>query len=82
MWRKVVSTPLIWAGIAAYTIDLGAWLFVLSRLPLSVAFPLASLSYCGIALASRFVLRETVSAGRWAGTVLIALGAAIVSTTA
>ncbi|PWR23061.1 EamA family transporter [Zavarzinia compransoris] len=81
-WRRVAGTPLIWAGVAAYAIDLGAWLFVLSRVPLSLAVPLASLSYCGIALAGRLLLGERLSPRRWAGTVLIALGAAIVSTTA
>ena len=81
VWRKVLTTPLIWAGVAAYAVELGAWLFVLSRLPLSVAFPLVSLSYCGIALAGRCLLHEHVSRQRWIGTFLIALGAAIVSTT-
>lgn len=82
VWLKVATTPLIWAGVAAYAIELAAWLFILSRLPLSVAFPAGSLSYCGIALASRFVLNEPVSRQRWIGTVLVAIGVAIVSMTA
>jgi drug/metabolite transporter (DMT)-like permease len=81
VWLKVATTPLIWAGVLAYAVDLAAWLFVLSRLPLSVAFPLASISYCAIALAGRFILNEPVSRQRWIGTILIALGVAIVSTT-
>lgn len=81
VWLKVAITPLIWAGVAVYAVELGARLFVLSRLPLSVAFPVASFSYCGIALASRFILNEPVSRQRWIGTALIALGVAIVSTT-
>jgi len=82
VWRKVATTPLIWLGVVTYAIELGAWLFVLSRLPLSVAFPAASFSYCGIALASRFVLNEPISRQRWFGTVLVAVGVAIVSMTA
>jgi undecaprenyl phosphate-alpha-L-ara4N flippase subunit ArnE len=78
VWLKVATTPLIWLGMATYAIEIGAWLFVLSRMPLSLAFPLASLSYCGIALASRFILKEPVSQRRWLGTALIALGVAIV----
>jgi drug/metabolite transporter (DMT)-like permease len=49
-------------------------------MPLSFAFPLASLSYCGIALSSRFILKEPVSRRRWLGTALIALGVAMVGT--
>jgi undecaprenyl phosphate-alpha-L-ara4N flippase subunit ArnE len=80
VWRKVAVTPLIWLGVATYAIEIGAWLFVLSRMPLSFAFPLASLSYCGIALSSRFILKEQVSRRRWLGTALIALGVAMVGT--
>lgn len=80
VWLKVATTPLIWLGVVTYAIEIGAWLFVLSRMPLSLAFPLASFSYCGIALASRFVLKEPVSRRRWLGTALIAVGVAIVGT--
>lgn len=80
VWRKVATTPLIWLGVATYAVEIGAWLFVLSRMPLSYAFPLASLSYCGIALASHFILKEPVSRRRWLGTALIALGVAMVGT--
>ncbi|WP_413988550.1 EamA family transporter [Labrys okinawensis] len=78
IWLRVIGSPLIWLGLATYAVEIAAWLFVLSRLPLSVAFPLAGLSYCGIALASRFILRESISRRRWIGTILIALGAAVV----
>lgn len=80
VWLKVATTPLIWLGVVTYAVEIGAWLFVLSRLPLSLAFPLASFSYCGIALASRFILKEPVSRRRWLGTALIAVGVAIVGT--
>ena len=78
IWLRVVTSPWIWLGVCTYAVEIGAWLFVLSHLPLSVAFPLAGLSYCGIALASHFVLHESISRRRWIGTLLIALGAAIV----
>jgi undecaprenyl phosphate-alpha-L-ara4N flippase subunit ArnE len=82
LWLRVLTAPLIWLGVAAYAVELAAWLFVLSRLPLSLAYPLASLSYCGIALASRAILKEPVSPRRWLGTGLIAAGAAIVGASA
>ena len=80
VWLKVATTPLIWLGVAIYAVEIGAWLFVLSRIPLSYAFPLASLSYCGVALASHFILKEPVSRRRWLGAALIALGVAMVGT--
>ncbi len=45
------------SGIAALTLA-----------PLSLAVPFAALSYCGVVLASRLILREHISARRWAAT--------------
>jgi undecaprenyl phosphate-alpha-L-ara4N flippase subunit ArnE len=78
LWRRVVTSPWVWAGFLAYAAELAAWLALLSRAPLSLAFPLASLSYCGVLLASRFVLGEAVSRRRWLGVGLITVGVAIV----
>lgn len=77
-WKRVFSSPLLWAGIGAYAIELGLWLAVLANAPLSFVFPLASLGYVGVLIASRIVLKETISARRWAGALLITLGVALV----
>ena len=78
---RVITSPLIALGVAAYAAELVLWLYVLAHVPLSVAFPAASLAYCGVALASKFILKEYVSTRRWIGTGLIAVGVAIVSAT-
>ena len=77
-WKGVFSSPLLWAGIASYVVELGLWLAVLANAPLSFVFPLASLGYVGVMLASRFVLKEVISPRRWAGALLITLGVAVV----
>jgi drug/metabolite transporter (DMT)-like permease len=77
-WKRVFGSPLLWAGIGAYAVELGLWLAVLANAPLSFVFPLASLSYVGVLVASRIVLKETVSARRWAGALLITLGVTLV----
>jgi len=77
-WRRVFGSPLVWAGIGAYAVELGLWLAVLANAPLSFVFPLASLSYVGVLIASRVILKETVSARRWAGALLITLGVTLV----
>jgi drug/metabolite transporter (DMT)-like permease len=66
------------AGLAVYAIEFVAWFAALSLAPLSLAFPFAALSYCGVVIASRYVLHERVSARRWFGTVAIAAGVALV----
>jgi drug/metabolite transporter (DMT)-like permease len=77
-WRRIFSSSWLWGGIAAYALEIGLWLAVLAHAPLSLVFPLASLSYCGVLLASRIVLKEVVSPRRWAGAALITLGVATI----
>jgi len=77
-WLSSLKNPWLLSGIAIYCVEIVTWLQILERAPLSVAFPIASLNYCGILLASRFILKETVTARRWAGAVLITLGVIIV----
>jgi len=77
-WQRVFSSPLLWAGIATYVVELGLWLAVLANAPLSFVFPLASLSYVGVMIASHFVLEETISPRRWAGALVITAGVAVV----
>lgn len=78
LWRKVLTNPTTLAGVAAYALEILLWLAVLSEAPLSVAFPVAALAYCGVLLTSRFVLGERVSARRWLGASVITLGVALV----
>jgi drug/metabolite transporter (DMT)-like permease len=77
-WKRVFASPLLWAGIGAYAVELGLWLAVLANAPLSFVFPLASLSYVGVLIASRIILKEMVSPRRWAGALLITLGVTVV----
>ena len=75
---RTLRSPWVVAGLAVYTIEFAVWFAALSLAPLSVAFPFAALSYCGVVIASRWILHEHVSTRRWVGTVLIAAGVALV----
>jgi len=78
-WGQVFNAPLLWAGIGAYAIEFFVWLEALSRAPLSLLFPAAALAYCGVVLAGKVVLGETVSRRRWLGTLVITLGVMLVA---
>ncbi len=70
------------AGVAIYIVEIFVWLRILAEVPLSIAFPIASLNFLGITLASALVLRERVALRRWFGAGLITLGVVIVAHTA
>lgn len=71
---KVFSTPLIWSGCFLYGFSTIICLVVLSRVPVSVAYPLGSLGYVFSALLAYFWLREKLSALQWLGILVIVLG--------
>ena len=75
---RAAREPLLWLGLAAFGISAIFWLVVLSRVPLSVAYPFVGISYVAIVFFSRLVLDEQVPPLRLLGACVVALGIAIV----
>jgi len=65
-------------GVVVYALEFLFWFGALTLAPLSLAIPFAALSYCGVVLASRWILREHISTRRWTATFIVAAGVAIV----
>lgn len=74
-WISVACSGWTYAGVGAYAFEIPLWIAALHFAPLSQAFPLMALSYCGVALASRVFLQERISALNCLGIALITLGA-------
>jgi len=51
-----------------------AWLEVLRRLPVSLAYPMLSLNFVLVTLAARFIFGESVSSRHWSGVAAIMAG--------
>ena len=77
--RKVATSKWIATGVGVYALEFVLWFAALSLAPLNMAFAFAALSYCGVVLASRLILKETVNARQWIATCTIAVGVAMVS---
>jgi len=75
---KAAREPRLWAGLTLFGISSVFWMIVLSRVPLSVAYPFVGISYVAIVLLSRFVLHENVPLLRWVGVFVVATGIAII----
>ncbi|MFS0724774.1 EamA family transporter [Paenibacillus sp. 1P07SE] len=76
---QVALSPLILLGIGCYGLATLLWLAVLSRLPLSSAYPLQSLAYVIGLFVAWQLLGEAIPANRWFGTGLILAGVLVVS---
>jgi drug/metabolite transporter (DMT)-like permease len=65
-------------GLFAYGVEILVWLYLLSRIPLSIAFPLSGLQQLFLILCSFFFLNEKIDTREWFGASLIALGVSII----
>lgn len=75
----ILGSPLVILGLGLYGLGALAWIAVLSRMDLSLAYPFLALNFVLVALVSRFALGETIPPMRWAGIVVICLGILLVA---
>jgi len=73
------KNPNLLLGVLFEAIFFGALLYLLSQRDVSLIWPLTSLGFVVTAVAARFFLHEQVSGVRWAGVLLIVLGAGLVT---
>jgi drug/metabolite transporter (DMT)-like permease len=72
---RILTTPLLFAGFALQALNGLLWIAVLSRMELSTAAPvMVGMYFAMLLVASRFLLGESLSAGRLAGTALVGIG--------
>ena len=75
---RVARQPKLWIGLSIFGLSSIFWLVVLSRVALTVAYPLVGLSYIVVVAMGRFLFHEHVPAMRWVGVSVIALGIALI----
>ncbi len=75
---RAAREPRLWAGLILFGVSAVFWLVVLSRVNLSVAYPLVGLSYILVVAIARVFLNEHVPALRWLGVTVIAVGIALI----
>ena len=75
---SVILSPLIWLGLIIYALSVALWLWVLSQVELSVAYPFVGISFILTLAFGAFLLGENVTPTRIIGTVFIAMGCVLV----
>ena len=76
---KLATDPWIVGGMLCYGISLIVWIMGLSRVPVSIAYPLLSLGYVINAVMAHYLLGESVNLQRMVGISFIILGVFIVA---
>ena len=76
---NLVVSPLFIGGATLYVIATGLWLVILSKLPLSIAYPSQSISYILGAIIAMMIFRETIQPVQWTGMAIIIFGVYLVA---
>jgi multidrug transporter EmrE-like cation transporter len=64
----------LWVGLCCYGVSVIVWLGALSRVPVSIAYPMLSIGYVVNAFAAAVLFGEALSFGKLAGIGLICAG--------
>lgn len=76
---KLAFEPHILGGLACYVVSVVVWILALSRVPVSIAYPVLSLGYVVVAVGSWFLFGESLGAVRITGIVVIIVGVYLVA---
>lgn len=75
----MILNPFVFLGLSAFAVSSLFWLAVLSRLDLSLVYPMVSIGYIFVAILSWAFLGEQLSLIRWAGIMVICAGVFLIS---
>ena len=76
---KIASEPHILGGLACYVVSVVVWIMALSRVEVSIAYPMLSIGYLVNAIAAWYLFGEAVTIMRMTGIGIIIVGVYIVA---
>lgn len=75
---KLFLSPYIISGLFLYGMATILWLFILTRVPLSVAYPIQSMAYIFAVFGAYFVFNEPLTLWKIIGVILIMAGVSLI----
>jgi drug/metabolite transporter (DMT)-like permease len=82
LWRTALGLaqhPGILGGLACYAVSVVVWIVALSRVDVSIAYPMLSIGYVVNAALAWWLFGEVVNAQRWLGIGVIVVGVLLVA---
>lgn len=70
----LMFSPLILMAIILYGFTTVLWVYILSKVPLSVAHPIQALAYPVVLIVSAVIFKENVNIFKYIGVIIICLG--------
>ena len=75
----LIKIPYFFLALIVYASATLFWLFILQKIPLSIAYPFTALAMVIIPVLSIFLFQEKLSLNYWIGASLIVIGIIIIS---
>lgn len=82
LWRSAAGLaqhPGILGGLICYAVSVVVWIVALSRVEVSIAYPMLSIGYVVNAALAWWLFGEQVNAQRWLGIAVIVIGVVLVA---
>ncbi len=76
---KLLRYPLFYIAMAVYFLSMILYLVAISKLDISLAYPMVSLNYAIILVYSKVFYKENVTPLRWIGVAVIIFGVVLIS---
>ena len=76
---RLIANPPILAGLGCYVVSVVVWILALSRVPVSVAYPMLSLGYVVYAFAAWMLFGESLAMQKLVGIGFIIVGVFLVA---
>jgi len=78
-YLSIFFNPYVFVGTMIYVLGVFLWVYILSKVNLSFAYPFLGLTFVFVAICSKLILKEDISVTRWLGVITISLGVILVS---
>jgi len=75
---KAILVPWLYMALFVYALATVFWLYILQRIPLSIAYPFSALAMLIVPIFAMLLFGERINYTYWIGLVLILLGISII----
>jgi len=76
---KLMGQPWLWVGLFCYGISVIVWILALSRVDVSIAYPMLSIGYIVNAFAAWMLFNEVLDPTRLIGIAIIIVGVIVIT---
>ena len=71
---KALTSPWLYMALITYGLATICWLYILQRVPLTIAYPFSALAMCIVPVIAIILFGERINASYWIGLSLIIIG--------